>query len=218
MRNLLALIITLITTTAFAQHFDLDSKILTSKQIQKIIGAFPAKGSAGEAEDFRVLLKYQETRTAADCAQATRDEEVTLDAMFGGKNGILNEDEVNRMNIFLVKAYAGAGINSHIAKKAYKRPRPYESNNLIKPCIGTEKSYAYPSGHTLVARLFARILSAVYPERAEKFMIRADQFAENRVIGGVHHPSDVAASKILGDYLAKEMIDSDDFVNELVSR
>jgi acid phosphatase (class A) len=212
MQTLLALFITLITTTAFAQHFELSTKILTPAQVEKIIGAFPKKGSAAEAADYKTLLDYQTTRTAEDCALAAQDVDTSVRAMFGGDNGILSKDEVKKMDKFLKKAWTAAGVNSYMAKRIYKRERPYDANNKIKPCIELESSYAYPSGHTLLARLYARILSQVYPERAEKIMARSNQYAMNRVLGGVHHPSDVEASFILGDYLATEMMDVDDFV------
>jgi hypothetical protein len=37
------------------------------------------------------------------------------------------------------------------------------------------------------------------------------------VIGGVHHPSDVQASIVLGDYLADKTIESDKFLQALRS-
>ena len=216
MKNLLKLILVLITTTVFAQHFGLQTKVLSSKEIQKTIGDYPKAGSVEEAEDFKILQSYQATRTEDDCKFAEKDSDLSLETLFGGVDGILSKDEVKKMKSFLVKAYTNVGVNSHIAKNIYKRLRPYEQNFGIKPCIGLEKSYAYPSGHTLMARLYARILSKVYPERAEKFLARSAEYSLNRVIGGVHHPSDVNASFLLADYLAVEMIDNDDFVNELV--
>jgi len=217
MQYLLALLIALITTTAFAQHFELDTKILSPSQIEKLIGAFPKKGSAAEAEDFKVILAYQAARTAKDCALATKDIDTSLKGLFGGYNGILSDDEVALMDVFLFKAYTSAGINIYLAKKMYERPRPYDANNKVKPCIALEESYSYPSGHTLIARLYARILSKVYPERAEKFLARASVYSMNRVLGGVHHPTDIKASNILADYLAEEMVEGHDFVNELSS-
>jgi acid phosphatase (class A) len=217
MKKIYLLILAFVTTTAFAVPAALEVIVMTPKEIQKVIGDFPKAGSAAEAEDFKILLQYQQTRTADDCKFAEADSHTSLDVLFGGKGGILSKSEVTKLKLFLVNAYANAGVNSLIAKKLYKRPRPYLANSEIKPCIGLEKSYAYPSGHTLMARLTARVLSQVYPERAEKFMARAAEYSLNRVIGGVHHPSDVHASFILADYLAQQMVESDDFISELNS-
>lgn len=205
----------LATTSVFAQRIELDTKILTPSEITKLIGQYPKLGTPASDEDFKTLLQYQQNRTAADCAAAAKDENTSIANLFGGENNILNEDEVNKMQRFLLKAYAGAGVNAYIAKSVFKRPRPYEANNKIKPCISLEESYAYPSGHTLISRLYARILSRVYPDRAELFMNRANEYAKNRVLGGVHHPTDVKASFILGDYLASKMIEDENFTSAL---
>lgn len=217
MQKLFILFFALITSTVFAKHVEVDIKVLTPKKIQSIIGAYPAKGSDAEAEDFRVLLSYQATRTVEDCQLAEKDSDISLASLFGGENGVLSDREVKKMKLFLIKAYVNVGANSYIAKHKYKRPRPYLANTAVKPCIGLEKSFAYPSGHTLMAHLFARVLSKVYPEREDRFMARAAQYALNRVIGGVHHPSDVQASIVLGDYLADKTIESENFLKAVDS-
>lgn len=208
---------TLLTSTVFAQPLELEVHILTPKEIKKTIGSYPKKGSVEETKDYQVLLDYQAKRTLNDCLLAEKDSDTSLNTLFGGENGILSKDEVAKLSAFVVKVYANAGVNSYIAKHIYKRPRPYEVNKLIKPCIGLEKSYAYPSGHTLMARLFARILSKVFPERMEKFLARSGEYSLNRIIGGVHHPSDVEASFKLADLLAENMMDNEEFINELTS-
>jgi acid phosphatase (class A) len=206
MKNLCALLVLLISTSVFAQHFELQTKVLSPAQIDKVIGPFPKPGSAAEAQDFKTILSIQAKRTAADCKFAKQDMDSSLTTLFGGRFGILSNYEIERMEAFLAKAYLNAGVNMYLAKKMYQRPRPYDANPKVKPCIDLETSFAYPSGHSLIARVYARILSEVYPERAEKLLARATQFSMNRVIGGVHHPSDIKAANLLGDYLAKEMM------------
>lgn len=46
-------------------------------------------------------------------------------------------------------------------------------------------------------------------------MLRADEAALLRVIGGVHHPSDIAAGKLLADSLYREFLSSPDFRKSL---
>ena len=209
------IVLSLMMSSAFAQNFELDSTVLTPYQISKLIGPPPKSGSAEEILDFKTILYYQQFRTAKDCEFAHRDDSTSLAVMFGGPNGVLNNDEVRRLSRFLLKAYASSGVNAYIAKSTYKRPRPYVKSSLVKPCIPLESSYAYPSGHSMVVRLYAQILTRVFPERAELFLKRATQYAMNRIIGGVHHPSDVRAAFILADYMAKEMIENESFVKVL---
>ena len=89
------------------------------------------------------------------------------------------------------------------AKNYYKRPRPFDyADETVDPCIEKATGYAYPSGHATSARLYARLLGKMYPERAEAFLKRGDEAALFRVLGGVHHPTDIEAGKKLGDALA----------------
>lgn len=181
-------------------------KVLSKSKIRSIVGPYPEKGSEAEARDFEIMLSLQETRTDEQCAEAAQQEQATLKNIFYKDNGPLTKREANRLTVILFKAYAEAGVNIYLAKGAYKRPRPYLTRPDIVPCIDKENSYAYPSGHTTVARVFGRILSRIYPERAEAFMKRADEAAQHRILGGVHHPSDIEAGKKLGDFLSDHVM------------
>ena len=205
MNKILVLLLIFVSTQTFAQTAGIEIDILSKSQIKKIIGDYPARGSTDEDNDFRVLLNYQDTRSAQDCEVAQSERQISVENLFGPDTGILNKSEVRLMNLHLASAYVTAGINIHVAKKMYKRPRPYILNPEVKPCIDLEKSYAYPSGHTFIARLFARLISKVYPDRADKLLTRSADFSESRVIGGVHHPSDVKAANALADFLAESM-------------
>jgi acid phosphatase (class A) len=183
-------------------------KLLSKSKIRSIVGPYPERGSEAEARDYEIMLSLQETRTEEQCAFASHQEQATLKNIFYDDNGPLTKREANRLTVILFKAYAEAGVNIYLAKGLYRRPRPYISRPDIVPCIDQEGSFAYPSGHTTVARVFARILSRIYPERAEAFMKRADEAAQNRILGGVHHPSDIEAGKKLGDFLSDHVMKS----------
>jgi hypothetical protein len=98
-------------SSAFAQKIELETRLLGPKEVGRLIGPFPKINTADEAQDFKVLMHFQNTRTLADCRAAQRDEALSIEAMFGGEVGILNEEETLRMTAFLLKAYIGAGIN-----------------------------------------------------------------------------------------------------------
>lgn len=194
----LALICILIFSTQAQANFIFISKA----EIREVVGPYPEVGSADEALDDSILLDWQDQRTEAEClAAAKQSNNETLKSFFGD---VLTKKEIAYLSVRLLRVAAIAAANSARAKSMYDRPRPYDRNSDIKPCIEEEKSSSYPSGHTTLARLYGRVLSLRYPSRAEKFMARADQAALNRVLGGVHHPSDIEAGKRLGDYLAKK--------------
>lgn len=64
-----------------------------------------------------------------------------------------------------------------------------------------ESSFSYPSGHSALAEFYARILSIALPDRAADFKARALQIAQDRMIGGVHYPTDVRDGVLLGDQI-----------------
>lgn len=195
----------LVAQVSFARDEKLTIGFFSKKQIRKMLGDYPAPGTAAHAADFDTLFMWQNSRTQAECDEAAAEKTPTLKSMFAGDHGPLTEREARKLHLSFVEAYINAGVNIHFAKETFDRPRPFASNSDIQPCIPLATSDAYPSGHTAIARLFARLLSDIYPERTQAFMDRADEVAMNRIIGGVHHPSDIVAGKKLGDAIYEMM-------------
>ena len=204
MRHLIVFLLAIsVCQPSFAGDEKLKVSWFSKDQIKQIVGDYPAPGSAQEAYDFQVLLEYQNTRTQAECDEAAAEKSPTLKSMFGS---LLTKKEMRRVWPYFIEAYATVGLNSAISKKLFDRPRPFNANPEIVPCIPLATSKAYPSGHTMIARVFARMLSDFYPDRENEFMQRADDVALNRIIGGVHHPSDIVAGKKLGDAIYESLI------------
>jgi acid phosphatase (class A) len=178
---------------------------------EKKIGPFPAVGTPAEKSDIEQMLFYQATRTPEQCASAESEANASLEAFFGGSHGLLNAAELEEAHAQLRWVTVKAGAKILYYKTKYHRARPYITHPEIKPCIDLENSKSYPSGHATIARVYARLLGIMYPDRKEQFLIRADEVALNRVLGGVHHPSDVEAGKKLGDEIV------DDHLNDLES-
>jgi acid phosphatase (class A) len=172
---------------------------------------YPKLGSAEGILDVAQLLYLQKTRTKAECASAQKEANGSgLKLFFGGKHGLLSPIELQKVEKELKWLTTKTRVKILYYKTKFNRPRPYTSHSQIKPCIELENSKSYPSGHTTLARLYGRILSVIYPERSLLFMKRADEASQNRMIGGVHYPSDVAAGKKLGDLLAEDYLEDGD--------
>ncbi len=178
---------------------------LSEREVRSLLGDFPAEGTALEKRDDDILMNYQHTRTQQDCDKAASQESVDFRNFFQAPAGPLTAQEVKALEKKMEDAGKQASQSSRFAKNLYQRPRPYQRNSAIHPCIRMESSYSYPSGHTTISRVWARLLSRIHPERAADFLRISDAVAENRVIGGVHHPSDIEAGKKLGDAIAEKM-------------
>lgn len=188
--------------------------LLPSQVDLSVVPPAPAAGSAVDRADLAALKRWQEERTDAQCAAANAQPDATYDNFFGAISpfGAAAPKEVEKI-FFKVRADTGSMV--YLQKHKYKRLRPFLRDPALVPCLDREGGYAYPSGHSAVARVFGRILSGLVPRNADKYMSHADQAALNRVIGGVHHPSDTEAGKKLGDAVYKALVQDRAFKADL---
>lgn len=83
-------------------------------------------------------------------------------------------------------------------KRAFHRVRPYNQDKTLHPICKTKtKDDSYPSGHTLAGYLAALTLIDLVPEKRDAILARAEAYARNRMVCGVHYASDVQASRLL---------------------
>jgi acid phosphatase (class A) len=94
------------------------------------------------------------------------------------------------------------------AKDYWNRARPPQQDTRVQALAKVPKSASYPSGHATRAIVFARILAELAPSQAQALRERARLVALDRVIGGVHYPTDVAAGMALGDAIADQLLAS----------
>jgi acid phosphatase (class A) len=99
-----------------------------------------------------------------------------------------------------------------LAKTFFTRTRPESWKETGDP----EKSngYAYPSGHTTRAFVWADLLADAMPDMKQALHLQARQKAWYRVILGRHFPADVHAGKLYGTYLAAQFLKSPEFQKE----
>ena len=101
-------------------------------------------------------------------------------------------------------------------KARYHRPRPFIAYpDQAKPCIRRSRGYSYPSGHSTYSHAFAAVLTDIIPERKAEFFAKGDEIAQDRVIGGVHFPTDIAAGKVFGDLYHAELLKSEKYLNDV---
>jgi acid phosphatase (class A) len=106
----------------------------------------------------------------------------------------------------LNRALRDVGATTFKAKEYFQRPRPYQRVQLQRVC-GEERApppeprpsggSSYPSGHSAYGWAVAMVLARVAPERAEALLARAAEYAESRIICGMHFPTDVSAGQTL---------------------
>lgn len=105
--------------------------------------------------------------------------------------------------------------SSDEAKRLWDRTRPPKQDARVTPFLKVPGNASYPSGHATRAMVWARILGALDPAHKDALRERARLVALDRVIAGVHYPTDVAAGMALGDALADQFLASPAFQADL---
>ena len=100
------------------------------------------------------------------------------------------------------------------AKAYFHRDRPYAAEPAIKTCTPVKPGKAansYPSGHATRAFSMGVVLASLVPARSQEILARASQYAERRLICGVHYRSDIVAGQQFGTVLALKLMQKPEF-------
>ncbi len=162
----------------------------------------PAEGTRAYKKDFAALHAWQDRRTAEQCAKAAVGAKAGFDEFFSDISPFPSPLTGEAAAIFKRIKIETDGVAADV-KDRYKRQRPFHTDASLDPCLGRIGGLAYPSGHATISRMYALVLAELVPADKKKFLARADEAALDRVIGGVHHPSDIEAGKRLADRLFK---------------
>ena len=182
------------------------------------IAPAPADGSDLDKIDMATLHEWQNKRTQAECERAKSETSASYDEVFGAVSPF-PKPLPKKAAAILAKVKADTDETVVAIKSHYNRQRPFKRDSTLKPCIDPARGkigpLAYPSGHSTISRVFALILSGLVPAKKDIFMAKADAAALNRVISGVHHPSDIEAGKRLADSLYSQFLEVPAFTKDL---
>jgi acid phosphatase (class A) len=172
---------------------------LAAPDILTLLPPAPAANSVVDKADVAALLDLQAKRTQSMCDFAQGDVEVSLKRFLAPLGLTLNGDTMQTEQLFKLMA-APVRDASDVAKTRYKRPRPYDYDARLIPCISKVPgvSYSYPSGHAAIGYVLAALFTQIVPEQQAKWYGRAADFARSRMVGGVHFPSDIETGKMMG--------------------
>lgn len=180
---------------------------------EQILPAPPPDGSPPAKAEMDELHRIEHARTAADFARALRDDhtsDVTAFAEVMGPAFDLAKLPATAALFAEVKAEVKA--QTKLAKNAFKRNRPWIADPALKTCGRDDPPQSsYPSGHATLGYAMAAVLAALVPEKAQVVMARADAYAENRLVCGMHFRRDIVAGEVLGTLIGRELLDAPEF-------
>ena len=157
----------------------------------------PARDSAATRAELDELLLIQSKRTPADVEAARADRRTRIERFYAAL-GLDPEDppDLPRVENLAEAVEDDVRLAVRSAKEHFRRLRPYEIEPRLETCIdNVQGDLSYPSGHAAFAWAMAGVLSDLVPERREALVARAGEFARQRMVCGVHFPSDLAAGK-----------------------
>jgi acid phosphatase (class A) len=172
----------------------------------------PDDASPAGLADLDTVLQWQRERTPEQVERATKVAGQSAFAIGAKVMGAwFTEENLPKTRAILKTAYDQAQPTVYAAKNKWNRPRPYQRDPRVQPAVQKlSNNPSYPSGHSADASVWAGVLAAAFPEKAEAFDIAVREAMWGRIAGGVHFPSDTEAGRILGQAIVKKMLESPD--------
>ncbi len=162
----------------------------------------PDVASAQERADEEEVTSAVAARTHSEISQA---EENSARTVFFYTPSVGAEFTPQRLPVTAAFfAHIGSDVKQLIdgAKAYWERPRP----------SGAQKRRgSYPSGHAAFAAASAIVLAQLLPARRDAIFTQARTFAENRILLGLHYPTDVASGWTAGTLAAYVMMNDPTF-------
>ena len=126
--------------------------------------------------------------------------------------------EYPEVSLLLFRTIATGEKVVNLVKREYRRKRPFrEQKGHLCMVLGEYRvsTYDYPSGHSTSGWLTGLVLGELWPDRRDQILTRARQYAESRVVCGVHNLSATLAAESLAKGLFERMKKSDSFLDDL---
>jgi acid phosphatase (class A) len=182
-----------------------------------IVPAPPADGSEITKAEFAELHRIQEARTPEQVKAAQADdaeEDIFIYKTVLGSG--FNAESLPLTAALSVHVHGDEPIATNPLKDIFQRARPYQVDATLHPvCKVTTQHNSYPSGHTLSGYLLAFTLVQMVPEKRTEILERADIYAHNRLVCGVHTASDIEASRRIAYAVFGSMMQDPRFQQDL---
>jgi len=177
----------------------------------------PVAASAQTNAELQELHAIAARSTDADRALAAHDAKDETADMF---NVALGFDLATAPKTFKLINLVGdeEEDDTKAAKDFFHRDRPYTVDTTLKTCTPVKPGKAansYPSGHATRVFAMAEILSALLPDRSQAILARASEYAEHRLVCGVHYRNYIAAGQQFGTILALRLMQDPGFIAQM---
>jgi acid phosphatase (class A) len=197
MKRLVCLVVLFLPLGAFGQSEFFDARNFDYRSVLPPCPTSPDQN----AQELAQIKAWQAVATPEDQKRAQSELHLNL----GWFNDVLGFDvrQLPKTKALLDEVSREVAIVDTRAKDDYHRARP--------PTAGDASGPGYPSHHATISTAWALVLGEILPDQRNALVARALQIGEDRLVLGMHYPSDVMAGRILGAAVVKKMKESADF-------
>ncbi len=164
----------------------------------------PMAGSAKANDEVAELHAVMASASAPLVEQARRDDGDEKPDLFNTALGF-DITALAATNKLLSDIANEEETDSKTAKVYFHRDRPWIVDSAIKTCVAVQPGPAatsYPSGHASLGFAMGVVLATLIPEKAQIILARSSEFAEDRLVCGMHFRSDIVAGQQFGTTIA----------------
>ena len=179
-----------------------DKTYLDAGQIDTTRFLAPPPDEAVARREIEQMLVLQQQRTPAQAERSIADLEQSVFRFSDVMGDRFRKEDLPRTAKLFETLYKTESNLNKQAKEKWQRMRPPLFDKCIQPVARYSSSGSYPSGHSTFAYLASIVLAEMAPEKSAQIFARTGEFGENRVLGGVHYPSDIEAGRRLATMIA----------------
>lgn len=175
-------------------------------ELAAFLGPFPAVSSDEGKADLAIVLWHQQTRTPLEVQRALSEVKLTLGTYAAAAGVSLDAAHYPKTTALIDRVGKDIKVVTDGLKAHFRRPRPHLTDARVQPAIERETSPSYPSGHATRGLAYAIVLADLAPERRELLLAQGRLVGVDRVIGGVHYPSDIESGQRLALRLVNQWL------------
>jgi acid phosphatase (class A) len=189
---------------------------VTSAQVEvmKVLPPPPALQSEEQKRDLDELLAIQKIRTTAQEQRALADAAAGAFGFADVLGPKFTAAALPKLALLMEKVRGDGAAIENIGKDNWKRPRPYDTSKDIQAVGNLPKGSSYPSGTSTAGYLTAIVLANMVPEKAAALFARGREAGYNRLVLGVHYPTDVEAGRLLATAVATSLFQNPAFLKD----
>jgi acid phosphatase (class A) len=171
-----------------------------------ILAPPPPPDSPAGKTDLQGVLAAVNSRTEASIKQAQDDDQRTVFRFANVMGPNFRTENLPLTTQLFQHVYQDGNAATLAAKIFFKRTRPFVIDPEIKILVVQAPDFSYPSNHSTFGNEAGILLADMVPENAVAIFARAAEYAHNRVVAGVHFPTDVEAGHVAASVIENTLL------------